>query len=59
VPAASPYQSILDFLTQSSLIPGAPNWAVGLGAFLAFKLIEGKMSSSSGRRNPRRYRRQR
>jgi hypothetical protein len=57
-PAASPYQSILDFATASSMIPGAPNWAVGLVAFLAFKLIEGKISKG-GRRNPSRRRRRR
>ena len=36
-PAASPYQSILDWLTQSTLISPVPNWIVGGGlALLVF-----------------------
>jgi hypothetical protein len=58
-PVTSPYQSILDFLTASSLIPGAPNWAVGLGALVAYKIFESKFSSGSSRKNPSRRRRRR
>lgn len=46
-PAAgpSPYQSILDFATQSSLISGVPNWLVALGAGLAWKWASSSMGS--------------
>jgi hypothetical protein len=46
-PAAgpSPYQSILDFATQSSLISGVPNWIVALGAGLLWKAVSSSMGS--------------
>jgi hypothetical protein len=48
-PAASPYQSIIDFATQDSLISGVPNWIVGIGAFLGYKLLSEKFAAG-GRR---------
>jgi hypothetical protein len=42
VPTESDYQSILDWLSQSSLIPSVPNWVVALGAgLLLFKVSSG------------------
>lgn len=49
-PTSSPYQTILDFATQSSLITGIPNWLVGVGVLLGFKVVEGM--SGGRRRNP-------
>jgi len=42
VPAESDYQSIIDFATQSSLIPGIANWIVAVGVVLAYKLVSSK-----------------
>jgi hypothetical protein len=46
--SAGPYNSVLDFLTQESLISGVPNWIVGGGAVLIYMLVSAKLSG--GRR---------
>lgn len=38
-PATSPYQSVIDFATGSTLISGIPNWLVGVGIYLGGKLL--------------------
>lgn len=42
-PVASPYQSIIDFATQDTLITNVPNWLVGIGVFLGYKLLSAKL----------------
>lgn len=39
VPTSSPYQSVIDFATSSTLISGIPNWLVGVGIYLGGKLL--------------------
>lgn len=39
VPTTSAYQSVIDFATQSTLLPPIPNWLVGVGIFLGGKLL--------------------
>jgi hypothetical protein len=44
----SDYQSVLNWLQESSLIPSVPNWIVGVGVFVGVKLLLNK-SAAKGR----------
>jgi hypothetical protein len=42
VPASvSPYDRLISFATESSLIPSVPNWVVGVGVLMGLKVVEG------------------
>lgn len=45
----SGYQSILDWLTQQTLISGFPNWTILAGGALAYKMFFASGSSGRGR----------
>jgi hypothetical protein len=40
---AAPYNSLINFITEDSLITGIPNWGVGVGLYLAYLLISSKL----------------
>jgi len=36
--SASPYDSLINFATEQSLLPGVPNWLIAIGAVIAVKM---------------------